>query len=61
MSCPPGSVRIHSGTGVVLLDEDGLTLKGDEVALEGDIYVNGQELEAYIQDIVYQVLASMMG
>ena len=58
---PPGSVRIHSGTGVVLLDEDGLTLKGDEVALEGDIYVNGQELEAYIQDIVYQVLASMMG
>ena len=57
----PGSVRIHSGTGVVLLDEDGLTLKGDEVALEGDIYVNGQELEAYIQDIVYQVLASMMG
>ena len=44
-----------------LLDEDGLTLKGDEVALEGDIYVNGQELEAYIQDIVYQVLASMMG
>ena len=58
---PPGSGRIHSGTGVVLLDEDGLTLKGDEVALEGDIYVNGQELEAYIQDIVYQVLASMMG
>ena len=58
---PPGSVRIHSGTGVVLLDEEGLTLQGDEVALEGDIYVNGQELEAYIQDIVYQVLASMMG
>ena len=54
-------MRSHSGTGVVLLDDDGLTLKGDEVALEGDIYVNGQELEAYIQDIVYQVLASMMG
>ena len=57
----PGAVRIHSGTGAVLLDEDGLALSGDEVALEGDIYVNGQELEAYIQDIVYQVLASMMG
>ena len=27
----PGSGRIHSGTGVVLLDEDGLTLMGDDV------------------------------
>ena len=57
----PGSVRIHSGTGVVLLDEEGLTLQGDEVALEGDITVNGQSLQSYIQNIVYQVLASMMG
>lgn len=57
----PGSVRIHSGTGVVLLDEEGLTLKGDEVALEGDITVNGQSLQSYIQNIVYQVLASIMG
>lgn len=58
----PGSVRIHSGTGVVLLNEAGLTLKGGEVALEGDtITVNGQELEAYIQEIVYEVLASMLG
>ena len=54
-------MRIHSGTGAVLLDEDGLALSGDEVALKGEVYVNGQELEAYIQDIVYQVLASMMG
>lgn len=58
---PPGSVRIHSGTGVVLLDEEGLTLQGDEVALEGDITVNGQSLQSYIQNIVYQVLASIMG
>ena len=58
---PPGSVRIHSGTGTVLLSEEGLTLKGDEVALEGEITVNGQELEAYIEAVVYQVLASMMG
>lgn len=57
----PGSVRIHSGTGVVLLDEEGLTLQGDEVALEGDITVNGQSLQSYVQNIVYQVLASMMG
>lgn len=58
---PPGSVRIHSGTGVVLLDEEGLTLQGDEVALEGDITVNGQSLQSYIQNIVYQVLAAIMG
>ena len=58
---PPGSVRIHSGTGVVLLNEEGLTLQGDEVALEGDITVNGQSLQSYIQNIVYQVLASIMG
>ena len=58
---PPGSVRIHSGAGVVLLDEEGVTVKGGKVALKGDIRINGQELEAYIQDIVYQVLASMMG
>ena len=58
---PPGSVRIHSGTGVVLLDEEGLTLQGDEVALEGDITVNGQSLQSYIQNIVYQVLASILG
>ena len=58
---PPGSVRIHSGTAVVLLDEEGLTLQGDEVALEGDITVNGQSLQSYIQNIVYQVLASIMG
>ena len=58
---PPGSVRSHSGTGVVLLDEEGLTLQGDEVALEGDITVNGQSLQSYIQNIVYQVLASIMG
>ena len=58
---PPGSVRIHSGTGVVLLDDEGLTLQGDEVALEGDITVNGQSLQSYIQNIVYQVLAAIMG
>ena len=58
---PPGSVRIHSGAGVVLLDEEGVTVKGGKVALKGDIRINGQELEAYIQDIVYQVLSSILG
>ena len=56
----PGSVRIHSGTGVVLLDEEGLTLKGDAVALQGAVTVNGQGLETYIQDIVSQALASLL-
>ena len=58
---PPGSVRIHSGTGTALFHEDGLTLQGDEVALKGEITVNGQDLDAYIQTIVYQVLAAMAG
>ena len=57
----PGAVRICSGTGAVRLDEDGLALNGDTVALEGDITVNGQGLESYIRSIVYDVLASMMG
>ena len=57
----PGSVRIHSGTGVVLLEEEGLTLQGNEVHLSGEVTINGQGLEAYIQNIVYQILASMMG
>lgn len=57
---PPGCVRIHSGTGVVLLNEEGLTLKGDTVALEGEITINGQELQAYIEAIVYEVLASIL-
>ena len=57
----PGAVRIHSGTGAVLLDEDGLALSGDEVALKGDITVNGKALDDHIETIVYQVLASMMG
>ena len=56
----PGAVRIHGGTGAVLLNQEGLTLKGDEVALEGEISVNGQELEAYIQAIVYEVLSSIL-
>ena len=55
----PGAVRIHSGTGAVLLDQEGLSLTGDTVALEGEITVNGQELEAYIQAIVYEVVASL--
>ena len=54
-------MRIHSGTGAVLLDEDGLALSGDEVALKGDITVNGKALDDHIETIVYQVLASMMG
>ena len=45
----------------VLLDEEGVTVKGGKVALKGDIRINGQELEAYIQDIVYQVLSSILG
>ena len=55
----PGAVRIHSGTGAVLLNQEGLSLTGDTVALEGEITVNGQELEAYIQAIVYEVVASL--
>ena len=58
---PPGAVRIRSGTGTVLLNEEGLTLQGETVALEGDVEINGQTLNAYIREIVYQVLAAMMG
>ena len=58
---PPGSVRIHSGTGALLLSEEGAALKGDSVALEGEVTVNGQELTSLIQTIVYEVLAAILG
>ena len=56
----PGSVRIHSGAGTVLLDGEGLTLEGEAVKLKGTVSVNGQELEAYIQGIALEILASML-
>ena len=58
---PPGSVRIHRGAGVARRHEAGVTRTARKVALKGDIRINGQELEAYIQDIVYQVLSSILG
>ena len=54
-------MSINCGAGEVLLGEEGVTVKGGKVALKGDIRINGQELEAYIQDIVYQVLSSILG
>lgn len=58
----PGEVVVESAGGAYLrLDNEGTLTMGPRVDIEGEMYLNGEELEEVIRRIAIQIIAAMMG